>query len=442
MPAPTIVGSPQLGKATGATLTLTSPSAGVGDLLVAIQLGDFYDVANMPDPTSGTWTPVDIADLGVNQTHVKAWQRYVAAPGAQAVTFHKINDEDMLAYLYLWTGVDQVTPIDDHAHNTGTATSSHVAASATASVNIDALLCAWGTGNGSYVSVPGSMTQDSNVDGAPFCELMCAHETLSATGATGTRTAGFDSTKDYAALTILIKGAAAVAVNIADAPVGYGSGGTSPTQVFPGADAAVADLLVAAGRGYASAAGAATSASIADTTVMPVVEDALACLATEIAKVALPPTFVQVRTGISIVAGISADGKVDECCQGLAWVRVVGTAPTEGSTANDFPAPAGSIFRPGSLAITLELGCLRCGPYEGSDENALPSAAQHLAAVRAVQDDDAALRRAICCLASAPLGPDGQGYDLVWGDWAPIDSEANCIGGTRQVTIRTDLCEC
>lgn len=167
-----------------------------------------------------------------------------------------------------------------------------------------------------------------------------------------------------------------------------------------------------------------------DLSVWPMLVQALACLENAADTLPSPPKYRSIRGGGSVVAGI--DPTTDECCEGLAWVRVVSISPTA-----DFPTPA-SGYQPcpaPELAVELELGIVRCSPYfaGGQNDALLPTTAMHLAAVQAVMADAAALRTAACCLAAQRT--------LTIGTWSPVENEANCTGGTLRVTVAVPFCE-
>lgn len=169
--------------------------------------------------------------------------------------------------------------------------------------------------------------------------------------------------------------------------------------------------------------------TVVDPTVTPLAMGLLACYETEIGKVASPPASVCLRTGVSVDLLISTTG--DECCDGLAWIRVAGVYPSA-----TFPEQDAAPERCGPIqwAVVLELGAARCAPT--TDARSIPTCEQWLAVSRAVLDDRAAMVRAICCWAD--------GTDLQWlaGMWQPLATEGGCVGGTMTVTVAAPYCEC
>lgn len=172
----------------------------------------------------------------------------------------------------------------------------------------------------------------------------------------------------------------------------------------------------------------------ADLAVTPLAEDLLACLAQEVAKVEKPPLYVQFRTG-DVVDHLISETE-DECCSGLAWVRVVTVFPS----SDTFPAQD-EVPRSGGVAawaVTLEMGVIRCAPT--GDERTLPTGAQWEANFRAVQDDAAAMRRALCCFGD--MEPRRWKNALVVQPWLPISVQGGCTGGVMTLTVRVPACDC
>lgn len=172
---------------------------------------------------------------------------------------------------------------------------------------------------------------------------------------------------------------------------------------------------------------------IADPLVMPLAQELLACLDQEIAKVADPPTYVQLRAG-NVVAHLLSSYQ-DECCEGLAWVRPSAFYPSSETFPIQDPAPLKTGTR--AWAVTLELGAVRCAPT--GDQNSIPTAGQWENTVQAVMDDAAAMRRAICCFIDAEPR---RSLRVLPGTWQPIDIQGGCVGGILPVTILGPACDC
>lgn len=129
----------------------------------------------------------------------------------------------------------------------------------------------------------------------------------------------------------------------------------------------------------------------------------------------------------------------DECCSGLAWVRIAWIDPvTDPSSANDRDDnPCNQSGR----MVVLELGAARCNPY--GTPSAGPSCATWTALAQLMDNDATAMRKAVCCFASLPeVGMDQAVYRVRGGRWEPIESSGACAGGTMQVVVWTDCTDC
>lgn len=175
---------------------------------------------------------------------------------------------------------------------------------------------------------------------------------------------------------------------------------------------------------------------ISDPSVMPLARRMLECFETEIAKVLDPPTYVQLRTGLSVSHLLSTTS--DECCQGLAWVRPASFWPSSDAfpAQDETPLPKGV----NAWAIELELGAIRCMPTP--DATRIPTGDEWEAVTQAVMDDAAAMRRAICCFIDGyPAGRNGN-LSVIPGIWQPLPTEGGCAGGVLPVTVRGLACDC
>lgn len=174
---------------------------------------------------------------------------------------------------------------------------------------------------------------------------------------------------------------------------------------------------------------------VRDPLVMPLAEELLECLEQEVDKLAHPPKYRGLRPGQVVDHLVSTTS--DECCEGLAWVRPVLFVPS--STAfpiQDSGVPPLTTTR--AWAITLEMGVVRCAPTP--DENSIPSNAAWFDVVQDVMDDAAAMRRAICCFVAAD--PVKRNKWVLPLEWAPLDVQGGCVGGTLQVIMRGPACDC
>lgn len=138
-------------------------------------------------------------------------------------------------------------------------------------------------------------------------------------------------------------------------------------------------------------------------------------------------------------APLSVGISQDECCAGLAWVRVAGIAPViepEESQAPDF-----NRCNANGRRITFELGVARCNPF-GSAAKGPDCGAWTELALR-MDLDAAAMRAAVCCFAAAnDVAPGEEISDVRPGAWEPIDSSGGCAGGIMTVVVYTECGSC
>lgn len=169
---------------------------------------------------------------------------------------------------------------------------------------------------------------------------------------------------------------------------------------------------------------------VADPMFTPVADLLVACLHEQIQRVASPPAVVCLRPGDRVDLLLSTNE--DECCRGLAWVRRSTSYPSRA-----FPDPDQTVQRcsPTQWAAVFELGAARCAPRPPAQR--LPSCDEWTAVTRAVDDDYAAIRRAVCCYAEQR--PD----DLyLIGQEQPLTTEGGCVGTTLTVTVAVPACDC
>lgn len=171
-----------------------------------------------------------------------------------------------------------------------------------------------------------------------------------------------------------------------------------------------------------------------DPVVRPLADEMVDCLAQEMAKHTNPPASVCLRPGDAVNLLLSTTQ--DECCSGLAWVRLAGFFPS----SEVFPAQDGTPLKTGTRAwaITLELGAARCSPRP--DAQHIPTCDQWTTLSHDLMDDAAAMRRAICCFIGGDE-PWRRGRVLP-GIYQPLAVEGGCVGGVLPVTIQGPACDC
>lgn len=240
---------------------------------------------------------------------------------------------------------------------------------------------------------------------------------------------------------------------VAAAPGTYPSnGGTGGTAYFVDVDytpsaaatlaanlTATASLAVPLATNPALAASLTATASLAvalsvpttgpvDLIGTPVAEELLTCFTARLAELPNPPARIQLRVGQE--TGPLIGPNVDECCAGLAWIRITDIYPSW----NSFPGPDYDWLPCGPLAyaVVLEMGMAFCMPWSASDdsfENMDPPNTQDWATAFATQMLHQTLMRqtAACCWRPTQR--------RAVGAWSPFPVDGGCTGGKLTVTV-------
>jgi hypothetical protein len=173
--------------------------------------------------------------------------------------------------------------------------------------------------------------------------------------------------------------------------------------------------------------------TVSDPTIAPAALELLTALQVELAKVPSgAPTHYRIVPGLAAV--LSLDNFVDECCEGVAWIRLVNVYPTL-----DFPTQDSDFLpeEPVSYAAVFEVGVARCGGGPGPDGH--PSDAEYNADSARLMDDAAALRRIGATLKATSTHIIDYRYGP--GAWEPIAAEGGCMGGVLHMTIQVHNCD-
>jgi hypothetical protein len=174
--------------------------------------------------------------------------------------------------------------------------------------------------------------------------------------------------------------------------------------------------------------------AIEDAMVWPVLETFLSCLETEFAHHPDPPAIIRHQTGNgNAVAQIEPTRTParNECCEGLAWVRLAGFGPAAGPNLAPNPT-VNNCYE--SWGIQIELGAVRCWP--GAGKFAGPDVWAESAWL--VAQDAAALRRAVSCC----FLPGNTDHQAVVGQWTPVGITGQCVGGRLPVTVSSYVGDC
>jgi hypothetical protein len=134
----------------------------------------------------------------------------------------------------------------------------------------------------------------------------------------------------------------------------------------------------------------------------------------------------------------------DECCTGLAWVRIVSITPLSvlglgvGQSIRSPESPCNN----SEARIRFELGVARCAQF--GTTSAGPTCDQWTALALLVDEDAARMRRAVCCLDTVTRDDlDYAHVDQIRaGEWVPMPVEGMCAGGVMELTVDTVCTDC
>ena len=159
----------------------------------------------------------------------------------------------------------------------------------------------------------------------------------------------------------------------------------------------------------------------------------LACLNTQITDgpFPIPGEKICLRFGERVDPTIGT--AEDECCTGLAWVRV---ASVDNRVDPDDPGQCIHLLQ----RLTLELGTARCIAFGDTQRGA--TCDQWTEAALKMDSDFMAMQAAVCCARAAMVGVQPELADRVrQGRYEPFGPDGNCLRGTMQMTIDYD-CGC
>lgn len=175
--------------------------------------------------------------------------------------------------------------------------------------------------------------------------------------------------------------------------------------------------------------------ALTDDLATPLANELLMCLCEQMAQVTDPPASCCLRNG-DVVPWLM-DATRDECCEGLAWVRVV-------TIFAGFPEPTLTVPISNEISnwsVTLEMGAVRCGPFS----QLVPSCDEWTETTNRVLEDSYAMRQAFCCFVNGthrqPNARHRRG-SVIPGPWEPLETQGGCAGGTWLLTVRSLPCDC
>jgi len=181
------------------TVAATALDCDVGDVLIFFHGNDFYETAQMPEPTvtgspDVTLIPNSTADAGTNGAHVKAYWAEVNSSGSNVVSVTEdspAGDEEKSMVVYRLSGADAASPIVDADNSENASSSASHVGPAVDGLAGGLLIVHDNAGGGNQTasySFPGSMTERYDSSDGTFYSHAGATEALTADGSTGTRT--------------------------------------------------------------------------------------------------------------------------------------------------------------------------------------------------------------------------------------------------------------
>ena len=169
---------------------------------------------------------------------------------------------------------------------------------------------------------------------------------------------------------------------------------------------------------------------------------ALDCLSMAVSGNPNPPLNVCFRVGKQIAHDLGQF--TDLCCEGLAYVSLGDTFPTESSfpqqdTASQVQGSCG----PATWGQVIRLGIVRCVPV-GDQNGEPPTCADWNSAFIQNAYDSASLRRATCCLRSWFLAASDfyLGMSIVIDRQVQVDPNGGCVERYVDVTVQFPNCDC
>ena len=129
----------------------------------------------------------------------------------------------------------------------------------------------------------------------------------------------------------------------------------------------------------------------------------------------------------------------DDCCDGMAYVRLAQVYPTAGQNSGAFPGQDTTHRNCGinALSARLAVGVIRCAAKVDNQGNP-PSAATITAeTTQMTLDTSIALEAIMCCLPGV-AGVQASMIDV----WNPTNPDGGCVGGEWQVRVMVGHCGC
>lgn len=169
------------------------------------------------------------------------------------------------------------------------------------------------------------------------------------------------------------------------------------------------------------------------TAALTLAQDLLACLQTELTApqttFPIAPQYVMLRAGEQVTPLLGTND--DECCRGLAWVRIVSR-----TGARELGELDNVVCFRDDRRLVLELGVARCAP--SAPVSGVPTEDQWTLAATQLDSDMGSMEAAVCCAFADVEGSPAE--EVAVGEYRPFGVDGNCIGGTMTVNITMSVC--
>lgn len=173
---------------------------------------------------------------------------------------------------------------------------------------------------------------------------------------------------------------------------------------------------------------------MADTVILPMANDLLACLAAQLALNPDPPADACLRAGDQVLQDVDAGTGIDKvCCPGLAYVRIGNMFPSSNFPEPDSQPVKGNGCFPVGWVVELVMGVVRCIPGMGT--TAGPTCADWTSVATHDANDLDAMRKALCC-----WGPTLPRTRLWLAQVSTVEMSADCI--ERQLPLLVTVPKC
>lgn len=162
------------------------------------------------------------------------------------------------------------------------------------------------------------------------------------------------------------------------------------------------------------------------TVALPLAQTLLQCLQDSLTV--NPPAQICLRAGEAVTPQLSTTE--DECCSGLAWVRIASTEPLILRGQEDLTSGCFNHMR----ITRLEMGVVRCMPTPDADT--LVTCDQWTALAAQMEADHTAMEAALCCLreeirsGDTPVITDVVVYVE---EYEPRGPDGRCLGATLMI---------